>query len=57
MAWRMCKNHIGPDGNGEIRVPEAPGLGIELDRAAMKEYLVDTEVRVGGKLLYQTPAI
>jgi L-alanine-DL-glutamate epimerase-like enolase superfamily enzyme len=53
----MCKTHIAPDKNGEIRVPEKPGLGIEVDRAGMKKYLVDAEIKVGGKFLYRTPAV
>jgi L-alanine-DL-glutamate epimerase-like enolase superfamily enzyme len=57
MAWDMCKTHIAPDGNGEIRVPDAPGLGIEMDLAAMRRYLVDAEIKVGGKVLYRTPAL
>jgi L-alanine-DL-glutamate epimerase-like enolase superfamily enzyme len=57
MAWEMCKTHIAPDKNGEIRVPETPGLGIEPDLAGMKKYLVDAEIRVGGKILYRTPAL
>jgi L-alanine-DL-glutamate epimerase-like enolase superfamily enzyme len=57
MAWEMCKTHIAPDRNGEIRVPEKPGLGIEPDRAGMKKYLVDAEIKVGGKYLYRTPAL
>jgi len=57
MAWEMCKTHIAPDANGEVRVPEAPGLGMEIDRAAMKKYLVDAEITVGGKILYRTPSL
>jgi len=38
-------------------VPEEPGLGIELDLAGMKKYLVDAEIKVGGKVLYRTPAL
>jgi L-alanine-DL-glutamate epimerase-like enolase superfamily enzyme len=57
MAWEMCKTHIAPDKNGEIRVPETPGLGIEPDLAGMKKYLVDAEIKVGGKILYRTPAL
>jgi L-alanine-DL-glutamate epimerase-like enolase superfamily enzyme len=57
MAWAMCKTHIAPDANGEVRVPEAPGLGMEMDRAAMKKYLVDAEIAVGGKILYRTPSL
>lgn len=50
MACEMCKTHIAPDANGEMRVPEAPGLGIEMDRMAMKKYLVGVEITVGGKV-------
>jgi L-alanine-DL-glutamate epimerase-like enolase superfamily enzyme len=57
MAWEMCRTHIAPDANGEVRVPEAPGLGIEMDRAAMKKYLIDAEIAVGGKVLYRTPSL
>jgi len=57
MAWEMCKTHIAPAANGEVRVPEEPGLGMEMDRAAMKKYLVDAEITVGGKVLYRTPSL
>ena len=57
MAWEMCKTHIAPDQNGEIRVPETPGLGIEPDLAGMRKYLVDAEIKVAGKILYRTPAL
>jgi L-alanine-DL-glutamate epimerase-like enolase superfamily enzyme len=43
--------------DGYVAVPEAPGLGIHPDPAAIKKYLLDTEIRVGGKVLYRTPVI
>ena len=57
MVWKMCKTHIAPDENGEIRLPEAPGLGIEMDLAAIRKYLVNVEIKVGGKSLYRTPTL
>ena len=57
MAWEMCKTHIAPDANGEVRVPEAPGLGMEMDRVGMKKYMIDAEIAVGGKVLYRTPSL
>ena len=57
MAWDMCANHIAPDGNGEILVPDRPGLGIEVDPVGLKKYLVETEISVRGKVLYRTPKI
>jgi hypothetical protein len=46
-----------PDANGKINVPEAPGLDVTPDTAALKKYLVDVEIKVGGKVLYRTPAL
>lgn len=56
MAWAMCKTYIAPDRNGEVRVPDRPGLGIELDHAAMERYPVEAEIK-GGEYLYRTPAL
>jgi L-alanine-DL-glutamate epimerase-like enolase superfamily enzyme len=41
--------------DGEVRVPEQPGLGMDPDPAAIEQYLVDVEIRVKGNLLYQSP--
>lgn len=52
----MTANHLRPDANGEIILPDTPGLGIEIDAPAVRRYLVETEIKVGGKILYATPA-
>ena len=57
LAVAMTKNHIKPDSNGQVRCPDAPGLGIEPDLAGIQPYLVDTEIRVGSKVLYKTPSL
>lgn len=57
VASEMTRTHLEPDANGEIRLPDAPGLGIEMDENAMARYLVEAEIRVGGRLLYQTPPL
>jgi L-alanine-DL-glutamate epimerase-like enolase superfamily enzyme len=57
MAWEMCANHILPDQNGEIHVPQSPGLGIDVNTARIREFLVDVEINVKGKTLYRTPTI
>ena len=56
MAWEMCADHILPDQNGEVHVPHSPGLGIDVDTARMREFLVDVEITVNGNSLYRTPA-
>lgn len=57
VAWDMSETHLLPDANGMVHVPEAPGLGITMDLAGMKKYLVDTEISVKGKTLYSTPKL
>ncbi len=50
-------DHLDRDANGQVRLPERPGLGIRPNLEAAKRYLVETEIRVGGKTLYRTPAL
>jgi L-alanine-DL-glutamate epimerase-like enolase superfamily enzyme len=56
VAREVTRNHILPDENGEIAVPEAPGLGMEIDPAVLQEYIVDVELKVAGETLFRTPA-
>lgn len=46
---------LAPGADGLVRVPEAPGLGIEPDPATIRKFLVPVEIIVGGERLYQTP--
>jgi L-alanine-DL-glutamate epimerase-like enolase superfamily enzyme len=56
LAQAVARRPLAREAGGEIRAPEAPGLGIEVDLAALKPWLVEAEIRVGGRLLYRTPA-
>lgn len=57
LAQAVTADPIPRADDGTIRAPDAPGLGVSVDTAALKPYLVDTEIRVGGKVLYATPAL
>ena len=57
LAMAMTKTHCVLDVNGMLHVPDAAGLGIEPDLQGIAPYLVDTEIRVRGKLLYRTPQL
>jgi L-alanine-DL-glutamate epimerase-like enolase superfamily enzyme len=57
LAYHLTHQHLERDENGEISLPDAPGLGITPDLATMKAYLVDAQVIVNGRLLYQTPTL
>ena len=56
LAYEATREHLLPDADGQIRLPDAPGLGVTPDVDALRKYLVDAEIKVGGKTLYATPA-
>ena len=57
LAEDISRVKIVPDANGCIHVPEQAGLGIQIDTQALKKYLVELEIKVNGKYLYQTPEL
>lgn len=57
LAYELTHNHLERDDNGEIHLPERPGLGVDPDPETIRRYLVDTEVCVNGRVLYRTPTI
>jgi L-alanine-DL-glutamate epimerase-like enolase superfamily enzyme len=57
LAAELTQEHLLPDSAGQIRLPDAPGLGVTPSPEAIKQYLVDVEIRVGGKMLYRTPEL
>jgi L-alanine-DL-glutamate epimerase-like enolase superfamily enzyme len=57
LALDITTEHLLPDANGQINVPERPGLGLEPNKAGLQNYLVDTEIKVKGQVLYRTPTL
>jgi L-alanine-DL-glutamate epimerase-like enolase superfamily enzyme len=57
VARAFTKTKILRDSSGHVRAPDAPGLGIEIDPDGIRKYLLDVEIKVGGKVLYRTPGI
>jgi L-alanine-DL-glutamate epimerase-like enolase superfamily enzyme len=55
LATDLTINHIERDQDGLIRVPDAPGLGMTVNTARLKDYLAEAEIRFRGKVLYRTP--
>ena len=55
LAVEMTANHLLRNAAGEIRAPDAPGLGIDIDARAVQRYQVEVEIRVGRKTLYTSP--
>ena len=57
LAVELTVNHLKRDANGSVHAPDAPGLGIAPDLAAVKKYLVPVEISVRGAVLYRSPEI
>src|SRR4051812_16034841 len=57
LATDLTTDHIERGKDGLIRVPDAPGLGMEVNVARLKGYLVDAEIRVRGQAVYRTPSL
>ena len=57
VAYAITVERLDRGADGMVRLPEKPGLGMTVDTARFKPYLLDVEIKVGGKLLYRTPAI
>jgi L-alanine-DL-glutamate epimerase-like enolase superfamily enzyme len=55
MARAITPRGLVRDQEGMVHLPDAPGLGLEVDTRAIWPYRVDVEIRVGGKTLYSTP--
>ncbi len=48
---------IERDDNGQVTVPDAPGLGIEPNPETAAPYLVDVNITVNGETLYTSPTL
>lgn len=57
LAVEATTTHLELDENGTVAAPAAPGLGLEVNLAALEPYLVDVEISVNGTTLYKTPAL
>lgn len=55
VAYEMTETHLLPNANGEIVVPDAPGLGITMSEPGIARYSVDVVIAAKGTELYRTP--
>lgn len=57
LAREISKNAIPVGKDGLVNLDDKPGLGVEVDIYALGKYLVDVEIYVEKKLVYQTPSL
>ncbi|WP_395638062.1 mandelate racemase/muconate lactonizing enzyme family protein [Pseudolysinimonas sp.] len=57
VALDLSTTHIRPDANGEIRAPDAPGLGIDVDLDGLAPYLRRVEISIDDEVVYASPRV
>jgi L-alanine-DL-glutamate epimerase-like enolase superfamily enzyme len=57
LALDITTSHLELDQNGQIKAPETPGLGMEINHEALKSYLVDISIEVNGNQIFRTPCL
>lgn len=57
LAVALTDVPMRPDGDGMLRLPDGPGLGLGPDLETVKRYLVETEMQVAGQVVYRTPEV
>ena len=57
LARELTTTTLTPDAHGLIRVPEGPGPGIEPNLEALKKYSVPVEIKVEGRVMFQSGRI
>jgi L-alanine-DL-glutamate epimerase-like enolase superfamily enzyme len=45
---------LAPDSNGQVHLPDQPGLGLEPDLVALKKYLVEVDIKVAGRAIFSS---
>ena len=55
VALDLSTTHILPDANGEVRAPDAPGLGIDVDLVGLAPYLRSVEISIDDEVVYASP--
>jgi L-alanine-DL-glutamate epimerase-like enolase superfamily enzyme len=54
LAIELTANHMHRDAEGYVSLPDAPGLGIEINPAAIHRYAVSVTIKVQNKLLFSS---
>jgi L-alanine-DL-glutamate epimerase-like enolase superfamily enzyme len=54
---RDLATRLERDADGLVRIPETPGLGVDVNLDCVREFLKPTRIEVAGETLYRTPEI
>jgi hypothetical protein len=56
LARDLTKQRLLPDAAGYVSLPERPGLGLDIDLATVRQYLVEVDIQVDGAVLFHSSA-
>ncbi|PWU09827.1 MAG: mandelate racemase [Verrucomicrobia bacterium] len=54
LARDFTATKLQANADGQVRVPDQPGLGLEPDWPALKQYLVEVEIKVAGQVIFSS---
>lgn len=57
LARDLTVEPLTRDADGQVRVPERPGLGLDVNLDNVRRYVLDVEIKTGGRVLYRTPQV
>jgi L-alanine-DL-glutamate epimerase-like enolase superfamily enzyme len=52
LARTLTNESLMPDENGQIQLPQSPGLGLSVREDTIRRYLVEAEISVNGKSIF-----
>jgi L-alanine-DL-glutamate epimerase-like enolase superfamily enzyme len=52
LAREFTATQLLPDAQGQVHLPQGPGLGLGPNLSALQKYRLDVEIKVGGKCLF-----
>lgn len=57
LALELTSNHLNRDREGYVNVPDTPGLGMEINRSAVRQYAVEVLIKTKGVVLFDSSAV
>lgn len=57
LATQLTLESLTIDHNGQVHLPERPGLGMTPNPATIRQYLQPVEINLGDRIIYTTPSL
>ena len=54
LATEITVNSIDKDKNGYIKLPDGPGLGVDINLSSLKKYLRNVEISIDSNTIFQS---